>query len=91
MPFELARRASAHRMLERLQNARRLQILERLHSFHEKLPVWIALGCFLCDSFEHMLVPLRVLRRTIQENLELHPPCIWVAVGILRLTHQGIF
>ena len=84
MPFELARRASAHRVLERLQNARRLQILERLDSFHEEVRVWIALGCLLCNSFEHMLVPLQVLRRTIQVNLEFQPPCIWVTVGILR-------
>ena len=84
MPFELARRASAHRMLERLQNARRLQILERLDSFHKEVRVWIALGCLFCDSLEHMLVSLQVLRRTIQVNLELHPPCIWVTVGILQ-------
>jgi len=33
VPFELGRRAPAHRMLERLEHARCLQVFERVHSF----------------------------------------------------------
>ena len=58
MPFELGRGTSTHRMLERLQHACCLQVLERLDSFQEEVRVRIALSRLLRDGLEHILVPL---------------------------------
>jgi hypothetical protein len=61
MPLKLARRTPAHRMLERLQHARCLQILERLHGLHQKVRVRILVHRLLRNSFKHVLVLLHVL------------------------------
>jgi hypothetical protein len=38
----------------------------------------------LRDGLEDILVPLKVLRWAVQEDLKFHPPRVWVAVCVLK-------
>ena len=83
VPLQLAARSLVHSGLERVQLRYSLELLNRLNRFFQEVDVGITVRSLFADGLEHGRVLLQMLRRPVQEVLEVQTMRVRVSRALL--------